>query len=40
MTGLIAGRPLTGAQKCAVLCMTLEPSRAARILQELSHEEV
>ena len=31
---------LSGAQKCAVLCMVLGPKEAAKILQQLGPEEV
>jgi flagellar motor switch protein FliG len=32
--------PLSGAQKCAVLCMSLGPAGAARILQQLDPDEL
>jgi flagellar motor switch protein FliG len=32
--------PLSGAQKCAVLCLAVGPQEAAKILQQLSPEEV
>ena len=35
-----AQEPLSGAQKCAVLCMALGPKGAARILQQLDAEEL
>jgi len=35
-----SGSSLTGAQKCAVLCLALEPKDGAKILGQLSPEEV
>jgi flagellar motor switch protein FliG len=35
-----SSEPLSGAQKCAVLCMALGPQEAAKVLQQLSPDDV
>ncbi len=40
MTTSLAARDLSGAQKCAVLCLAIGPDESAKILPELTQEEI
>jgi flagellar motor switch protein FliG len=40
MTTSLAARDLTGAQKCAIVCLVIGPDESAKILKELSSDEI